>query len=74
MYCKVAGLRTRWSQKAFVRSGLGGRVFQIEEVASRKKEVCGRPVFLKIAKYFYCVYCRKVVGDERSKQDHFWLK
>lgn len=52
MYCKVAGLRTRWSQKAFVRPGLGGRVFQME-VASRKKEVCGRPVFLKIGKYLF---------------------
>lgn len=30
-------LERRWSQKAFVRQGLGERVFQIKEVASRKE-------------------------------------
>lgn len=37
-------LERRWSQKAFVRQGLGERVFQIEEVASRKG-LCRGPVF-----------------------------
>lgn len=46
-----------WSQKAFFRQGLKGRIFQIEEVASRKKSIEG-PMFLKIEKYFYAAKCR----------------